>query len=56
MFSSIIFAVVMLHLLAGFGYGLYKISVGDGGKKPDTGTGTGQEPQNIHPADHLFPS
>lgn len=28
--AHIVFIIVMLHLVAGFGYGMYKVSVGDG--------------------------
>jgi len=36
--STVLFAIVMLHLLIGFGYVLYRISRSDGSKK-DIGTG-----------------
>ena len=36
--STVLFAIVMLHLLIGFGYVLYRISRSDGSQK-DIGTG-----------------
>lgn len=33
--TTVIFAIVMLHLLVGFGYALYRISSSDAPKKND---------------------